>query len=105
MKTAVLMIDLQNAYFEDPALASRQETVVEAANLLVRTATAAQVPGAGEGRPASIDDLGGDLLRLNQERPPETLGLVELGNGGLPVGALARDVGAFLGLSLLRLGA
>ena len=44
MKTAVLMIDLQNAYFEDPALASRQETVVEAANLLLRTATAAQVP-------------------------------------------------------------
>ena len=44
MKTAVLMIDLQNAYFEDPALASRQETVVEAANLLIRTATAAQVP-------------------------------------------------------------
>ena len=44
MKTAVLMIDLQNAYFEDPALASRQETVVEAANLLIKTATAAQVP-------------------------------------------------------------
>ncbi|TJY70065.1 cysteine hydrolase [Arthrobacter sp. CAU 1506] len=44
MKTAVLMIDLQNAYFEDPALASRRESVVEAANLLVRTATAAQVP-------------------------------------------------------------
>jgi nicotinamidase-related amidase len=44
MKTAVLMIDLQNAYFEDPALAKRQEAVVESANLLIRTATAAQVP-------------------------------------------------------------
>jgi nicotinamidase-related amidase len=44
MNTAVLIIDMQNAYFEDPALGERRGELVDACNHLIGQAQKASVP-------------------------------------------------------------
>jgi len=44
MNTAVLVIDMQNAYFEDPALGGRREELVDSCNRLIAAAAARDVP-------------------------------------------------------------
>ncbi len=56
--------------------------------------------GVGEGDPAAVRDLGGQLLGLDQERAAEPLCLVELRHRGLALHAVAGDVGALLRLAL-----
>lgn len=43
-RVALLLVDLQNAYFESPELAARQSTLIERANELVRAAREADRP-------------------------------------------------------------
>ena len=59
--------------------------------------------GAGEAGPAQVADLGVQLLGLHQQGAAEALGLVELRDGRLALGAVPGDVGAFLGLAFLGL--
>jgi nicotinamidase-related amidase len=44
VRTALLVIDMQNAFFEDPVLAAEQERVVRECNTLIRAARAVSAP-------------------------------------------------------------
>ena len=44
LPAALMVIDMQNAYFESPELQKHQERLVEKTNALIRSARAAQVP-------------------------------------------------------------
>ena len=60
---------------------------------------------AGEGGAAAVAHLGGQLLGLDQDGAGQPLRLVEFGDGALPLGAVAGDIGALVGVVLLGLGA
>ena len=60
---------------------------------------------AREDGAAAVAHLGGQLLGLDQDGAGQPLRLIEFGDRALPLGAVAGDVGAFLGVVLLGLGA
>jgi nicotinamidase-related amidase len=104
---AVLVIDMQNAFFEDPALAARRDELVRQCNELVRAAVRSGHPvlfvGTEHERDRStwslnmLDDDQGFLFRgTHQARPVPGLDV-----GSLPSIVKTRD-SAFLGTDLAQ---
>jgi nicotinamidase-related amidase len=103
---AVLVIDMQNAYFEDPALAVHRERVTAACNELIATATAHGAPvllvKTEHERDRStwtlnmLDDQQGFIFRGS----PQADFVPGLATSGLPQLSKTRD-SSFIGTDLL----
>jgi nicotinamidase-related amidase len=107
MRTALLIIDMQNAFFEDPGLAGHRERIVAACNELIAAAREAEAPAlivrTEHERDQStwtlsmLDDRQGFAFRGTAQAEP----LAELDTDGLPQLVKHRD-SAFVGTDLLQ---
>lgn len=106
MRTALLVVDMQNAFFEDPGLAAVRERIVGACNLLIAAARAGGAPvlvirteherDRSTWTLSMLDDEQGFAFRGSLQAEP----LPELDSAGLPQLIKRRD-SAFVGTDLV----